>query len=348
VLLRFRVFLPYNISFPHGDVLPDLHAEIDGLPATIRPPFKSTNSDGMFSPDKIQISDNVKYNGDPAVAANVLQIDIRSDSGFDRTGDFNEKERHLVNLAFNLTNKYIAILREISLAPHLRPISKGTTSFSCSYLTDDFQAPPKEEGVKSGFGTRGIVFQYCAFTKEAFDRAGSEFESFVEKPWYSLLCDAMDNLPEVGPAMVLAATALEVAISTLLDELAKGSEIPADLWSWIIDRKNYIKEPTFEEKMGPLLKIVSGEDLARFEGGQLWEAFKNIKSARNSFAHEGVARVGGERVSREDAVFLLKGAKELLDFLDKRMPDHLRRVVSLEGEGGFSFVYPVAQISEDK
>lgn len=129
--------------------------------------------------------------------------------------------------------------------------------------------------------------------------------------WYTLLIDSRGALPHVGTALVLAATALEVFISDLLNKLARDSTIPVEMWDWINDRGNWQKEPSVEEQYDVLLKLVTGHSLK--EESNLWEALKNLRNARNSFVHEGVPRIkrGSVISADETSQFILK-AEEIV------------------------------------
>ena len=64
-----------------------------------------------------------------------------------------------------------------------------------------------------------------------------------------------------------------------------------ELWRWINQRGDWRREPTVEEQYDTLLKVLTGHTLK--EDQDLWELFKHLKTARNSFVHEGMAKVCG-------------------------------------------------------
>ena len=76
--------------------------------------------------------------------------------------------------------------------------------------------------------------------------------------WEELLLDAEAEFPRIGPAIVLAATALEVLISQVLDRLAAQSSLPAPLWQWINRRG---EEPAVDQQYDALLKFFTGHSL---------------------------------------------------------------------------------------
>jgi hypothetical protein len=86
-----------------------------------------------------------------------------------------------------------------------------------------------------------------------------------------LLLDAVGLLPDIGPALVLAATSLETLITDALDELSAGaSAVPQSLWMWINDRGDYRKEPSVLEQYDALSKVFTGRSLR--DEIELWEA----------------------------------------------------------------------------
>src|SRR5262249_862006 len=132
---------------------------------------------------------------------------------------------------------------------------------------------------------------------------------------------AQHDLPRIGPAVVLAATALEVFIARKLDELASLKSLSQELWSWINDRGSYLREPTVEEQYEVLLRFFTGHSLK--SEAALWKSFMNLKTARNSFVHDGVARAGGVPLSIEDARNLVTGASNVIAKVREWLPEEL-------------------------
>jgi hypothetical protein len=146
--------------------------------------------------------------------------------------------------------------------------------------------------------------------------------TFEPPAWHTLLLDAQAALPHVGTAVVLAATALEVFIADLLNLLAKESAAPKPLWDWIVDRDDdFFKQPTVSEQFDTLLKVFTGHSLK--EENVLWQAFANLKNARNKFVHEGVARIGNSEssVSQADALALLGHAGAIVEQVREWIPE---------------------------
>jgi hypothetical protein len=178
-----------------------------------------------------------------------------------------------------------------------------------------------------------------------------QFPNGFEPPvWESLRLDALNAFPAIGTAVVLGATALEVFIAALLNELASRKGLSAPLWEWIRDRdKRTLQQPSVEEQFDVLLKEFTGHSLK--EDAALWEAFKNLKAARNSFVHEGVARVGNTVLTMEAATLLVSKIDAITGKCREWIPDDMRwPVPQIAMEIGFTHtvVEPSKQVSEAK
>jgi hypothetical protein len=158
---------------------------------------------------------------------------------------------------------------------------------------------------------------------EAVGAVGPEYRP---RPWEALLYDAEAHLPDVVPALVLAAAALEVLIGHALSVLAPTKEQAKLLWHFINNRGDYRKEPSVVEQFDVLLNALSGRSLK--ERADLWEAFKNLRAARNSLMHEGKLTIGGQPVSQHTAHLLVTRAKEVGEWLDALLPLEHRRLPS--------------------
>jgi len=92
-----------------------------------------------------------------------------------------------------------------------------------------------------------------------------------------------------------------------------------NLWSWINKREEHRQEPTVSEQYDVLLKFFTGHSLK--DVSPLWEAFQNLKQARNRFVHEGVARIGNDPVGADRAADLVKFARQIVAQTREWLPD---------------------------
>jgi hypothetical protein len=95
------------------------------------------------------------------------------------------------------------------------------------------------------------------------------------------LLDAEATWPEIGPYVLLAATALEVLVSKALVELAGRRKavvatVPNRRWrDWLEGKPWTPKSPSIENRFDTLLKLFTGYSLK--EHTNLWDAFVTLK-----------------------------------------------------------------------
>ena len=313
MIARLYLLLPFHLAVPEG-VQFALHSYGDGeYDVTVYPPVKTDRPAAGDIPDEVQINEA------PAFIANGLRIDFHKDT-FDRTaGVVSDPPMALVQ---RTVDSFVMRLRYVTRAAHIRPLRWPWVSWRLRYLNDDQSELPEEEGLVRGRGTMGFHLSLIAVGTEVWDFVHSLPPDYAPPAWDALRLDAIDAIPDTGTALVLAATCLEVLIAHTLDALAARSELPEQLWQWLNHRGDWLREPSTEEQFDALLKLFTEHSLK--EDLALWEAFKNLKSARNSFVHEGVARVGGKALSGEDALKLLGKANEIIASLRQWLPDDLK------------------------
>src|SRR5271163_732803 len=113
--------------------------------------------------------------------------------------------------------------------------------------------------------------------------------------WRQLLLDAELLRTHAGPALVLAATAIETLTDAVLNFVAAKALLPEGLWEWITNRDdNFTKQPSFKERCGPLFKALAGKSLK--DDSNLWQAFMRIKGGRDHFVHEGIMSLSNVQV----------------------------------------------------
>ena len=82
------------------------------------------------------------------------------------------------------------------------------------------------------------------------------------------------------------------------------------------------REPSLAEQYDQLLSNVLGTSLKA--DNLLWEAFSNIRNARNSFVHEGQAKIGTTIVDVSKAGDLVVKAGDIVEFVRLRLPEELQ------------------------
>ena len=263
---------------------------------------------------------SITIDGEPAVLANVLRIDFRKDA-FDRQSGtpFDPPTDLMVDAVSFLLSR----LRHATQAPQVRLPGLPWHEWQLEYTNDDGTPLQPESGLTRGHGATPLLsVSFVTLTPGVWSNLYDLPADYEPPPWETLLLDAVGELPNVGTAVVLSSTALEVFIATVLNQLAEHRKTPGRLWSWINQRPDYRQEPTVEEQYDVLLEIFTGHSLK--EDSSLWSALKNLKQARNRFVHEGVVRIGGDAVGAGKAAELVTAAKQIVAKIRDWLPDTIK------------------------
>jgi hypothetical protein len=312
MIARLSVLLPFHLTVPDGQQFPVYQAEDSGYGIHFYPPGRSENAPPLTEEEKITID------GVTAFQADALRIDFRKESFDRRAGTHIDPPEDVIDRAINF---FLTRLRHVARAGQVRPIRFPLVTWRMRYLNDDESEFKEEAGLVRGRGTKSFSFSFIALTNKIWTDVFSLPPDYEPPPWESLLLDATVEMPSIGPALVLAATALEVFISRVLDRLAPTKVVPPELWHWINERGNRLKEPALEEQYDVLMKFLTGHSLK--DEPLLWEAFKNLKDARNAFVHEGIAKIGQTPVSTETANKLIASASNIIAKIREWLPNEL-------------------------
>ncbi len=312
MIARLFVLLPFSLTVPEGQQFPLYEDSYEGYDVWVFPPLRSDR------PSPVDGLDEIKLDGVPAFQADVLRIDFRRES-FDRRKDGTlDPPEHVITRA---VNSFLVRLRYVTRAGQVRPVNFPKVGWRLRYLNDDETELEKDENLVRGRGTLHFSLSWIALNKQVWEDIHNLPVDFDPPPWDGLLLDANAELPNVGPAIVLAATALEVFISHNLDRLMEKTSLPAELWKWINERSNWLGEPTLEEQYDVLLKFFTGHSLK--DEQKLWESYKNLKTMRNSFVHAGTAKLGGKPATAEMTLQLIATASEIVSKVREWLPEEL-------------------------
>lgn len=313
MLAVLHVALPFNLLMPEHTPY-TLYTYADGsYQVMLGLPVRSGRPLPSDAPEHFLMD------GKPAFVADALTVKFRKDG-------FHRALRSEIDPPYEVINRSLALflsrLKYLARAPQIHQIELPACQWRLQYLNDDETELQQEEGFLRGRGTISFAFSYIACGPALWDSVHSLAPDFEAPPWHALLVDSRGALPHVGTAVVLAATALEVLISDVLKHLFARSTIPADLWNWVNDRGHWQKEPSVEEQYSILLKVLCGHSLK--EDNALWEAFKNLRAARNSFVHEGIPRIGRAVLTATDALTLIAKADQIAERVRDWLPEPLR------------------------
>jgi hypothetical protein len=317
-------------------------ASIETTDVTSQPTINVSADLSELSPrDSAAVVTALKMNGQPTNFANAVQIDFKKDEfGRSRSRFMNMSIDDLytvsdpsVAAAFEVANDFLARLRSISRGIHIAQLTPDNTLWRLIYLNDDETPIAADREQIRSFTANQVRISTVGVDSAIWESAKSLSENFEPPVWDTLLLDAEKLAPHVGPAIVLANTALEAFIAVSLNVLANQAVHPV-LWLWINDRKDFRKEPSVAEQFDILLKVCSGKSLK--EESALWEAFKNLRDIRNSFVHEGKALLGGAPVTVGKVKELIERAKAIVAWVENLLPEQHRRP---ESPGPYTFEF---------
>ncbi len=314
MLARLILALPFTVYVPEKETFNIYVYNEDGYNIQIYPPIKI--ADQPLPPDA---PDQILINKVPAFQANGLRIDFQKDN-FDRSKAVQCDPSY--ELISQTINSFLLKLRFVTNSSKIKPINLSLLSWKLQYLNDNGSELEKTEGLVRWRATSSFTLSWTAINKNLWDEVFKLPPDYIPPQWELLLLDANDLKSEVGPSIVLAVTALEVFISHVLSRLAGSSSIPKELWAWINERNWWLKNPAIDEQFDILLKVLLGISLKENNG--LWEAFKNLRDARNTFVHGGVPMIGSAPISKEDAKNLLEKAKQIINYIKSKLPQELQ------------------------
>ena len=160
----------------------------------------------------------------------------------------------------------------------------------------------------------------CALDAQTWSELRAEPEK-AAPAWETLLLDASAVLPQIGPAIVLAYTALEVLIAAVLSDLAARDPSKQALWTWV-QTLDYVRRPSVSDHYSDLFSLFTGQSLKSDQ--KLWEKFCRLRRARNTFVHEGTALADAQPVDADGAGELILAAREIVKWVREQLPTDLR------------------------
>jgi hypothetical protein len=313
MLARLSIDLPYNIAIKQHEPFPLYEYETYGYKVRNLPPAYTEERE-VTAPDELRMND------EPAILANILRIDFEKNNfNRERDGDI-DPPIPIINYA---VNSFIIRLRHVANASHVHTTTLPKGNWRIEYTNNDGSPLEKNSTLVRGRGGATILkFDMVGLTSEIWTRVHELPSDYAPPAWEILLLDAQAQLPNVGTAVVLAASALEVFIAPVLDTLAKEHVTPAGLWEWVNNRNDHRLEPSAKEQYDVLLRLLAGHSLK--EERTLWDGFSNLRDARNAFVHEGTATIGKTTVDPERAAELVTTAGAIINKIRDWLPEHLR------------------------
>lgn len=156
--------------------------------------------------------------------------------------------------------------------------------------------------------------------------------------WDTLLLDAYNLLPEVGPALVLGLAAVETAATAACSHLA-GLQAPAALWAGLG------RGLRVGDLLGRALTALGRQPLSA-DDPSLWDRFLALRTGRNSFCHEGSPHDHrGAPIFPRQAGDLVHAADDILLWLEAHLPvEHHRPRTAVTVRA--SLAYPLVRVGD--
>ncbi|GAA3311098.1 hypothetical protein GCM10017710_09410 [Arthrobacter ramosus] len=250
-------------------------------------------------------------NGEPCIECDAMQIDFVADDFDRRPGP---REDPPTELASELLNNWISRLRLIAGTGWIPRIAAGPFTARMDYLHDDGSEldPDPDLYRRRQFGSGS--FNAVALTPGLWAAVGNLPLSYEVSASEELFLDAQAlAAQQVGPALVLAFTALETRMTMALDILARMHTVHPSVWEWVSNRRISTAELFISLPLAVAQRSLKEE-------ARLWEGFQKLRKARNTFAHEGKAPVDAVEGAR-----LVGLTREILDWIDGLLPPTAQR-----------------------
>ena len=315
MIARLIVRTAFTIDVPEGVQFEVPTYESNGYVVCFYPPKRSKEEEARSAGKEVTID------GTATFSADLIHIDfVKND--FNRSRDIECDPPF--SLIKDFLDHYLIRLRHITKSPIIRASEFPHCDWRLNYLDDDGKELSQVEGLLRKRGGMSFSVSWIALTGVMWRDIHAIPDDHVFPPWEELLLDAAFPGTSVGNSIVLAATALEVFVAHVLDVLASDSPTPKELWTWINNRQDHLREPSVEEQFDVLLKMMCGHSLK--EDSKLWEAFKNLRAARNSFVHSGMARIGksGEVLDDSKAKAFVASALAVIEKVKSWLPEKHR------------------------
>lgn len=313
MIARLIIPLPFKLTIPENAVLKPIELQQGDMHAKIFPLIRS-NAPSVFGPNAV-----ITLNDILSFEADILRIDFQKTS-FDREDpiSMDPPEEQIQSI---LTN-FLSRLRYATESHHVVNLELKRTQWTLEYLDDDESPLPHSRDKFMGKAWDPVKYSYTLATTEVWNNLAYLYSSDFSVPsWYHLLLDARKSTASPGLAIVLAATALEVFIAETLKHLAKESPASDKWWSWINER-DYLKQPSLDEQYDDLLAMFLCRSLK--ENKDLWESFKNLRSARNAFVHEGKPFLGTTELTPAQVTQLVNKAFDAIRLVQSWLPETLK------------------------
>lgn len=341
MIARYSLLLPFEFTLGADLILPTLKLSLGGERIVVHQPTRAMlDTRDLHPASEAPLGElplklmpappvptfAVTVDGKPTIHANLLIVDFVRDQ-FDRRRDapVGTSADPPVEQAIEAANEVLRRIRILARASNARLLNPGDVLWLLRYLRDDGALVDEDPLLYRERWVAIADWKLVGITPRLWTAASNLESRAVARVWEDLLLDADALFAEVGPAVVLAHSALETFARATLERLSQASSTPPRLWKFVFREG---REPPLDAQLDELLHLFSGHSLK--ERNDLWHAYKTLKKARNSYAHHGEPMIEGRLVTRKDLLGLLAATRDIIDWVETFLPGEWRRPVYQE------------------
>jgi hypothetical protein len=323
MIARVGVHLPVSLWIAEGTHLDPLQVEHAGTKLTIHAPMQSSfdirpDEDGSFNVNalidqlqpvaKPRRYEYVKMNGQFVWHADLLQIDFHRDEFERRKGTAEDPSPAVVE---DVVQNIISRVRYTTGSPEFREFGLHETYWITRYLADDGMGLPEDVALIRARVHAPFKFVFSGIDTHSWQASRSLTFAFQPHPWERLYLDAHFLLPEVGPALTLALSAVETAADQLIrDRHPDGNEA-----------ESLIRSRRLGQRLDEVARELTGKSLK--DETALWSGFNRLRLARNAASHAGKPVLDGREIDPRYAFEIIAASEAILRWVEQRMiPGH--------------------------
>jgi hypothetical protein len=320
MITRVAVHLPVSLWLEQNSALDPFDAHFNGRIVRIYPPSQSAfdirpDEHGQFNINELlkqlrpvpkpKVYEYVKMNGSFVKHADLLEIDFIQDVFDRRAGGPEEPAPTDVEA---VVQNIIARLRYTTGAPKFREFALNQTYWITRYLNNEGNELPEQEGFVRARVHAPFEFTFSGLDAHSWAVSRSLDFTFQPHPWERLYLDAHFLLPEVGPALTLALSAIETAADELIrDRLHTKPE----------EAESLIRGRRLGQRLDEVARDLTGTSLKDDPG--LWNSFNRLRLARNASSHAGRPLLDGKVIDRQVAFEIIVATEPILRWIEQLM-----------------------------
>jgi hypothetical protein len=251
----------------------------------------------------------VRMDGEYVKHVDLLQIDFAASSFERKSGTPDDPPADEVE---HVVGDTVRRLRYTIGAPWFREFRLRDVFWITRYLQDDESELSEQPGFMRARGHAPFRFIFTGLDDHSWKLVRGLSFGFSPHLWEVLHLDARFLLPEVGPAVVLAFSAIEAASEAFVRHFATS---PAHV-------ENLLRKHRVGDRLDTLAMQFVGKSLK--SSTSEWDAFDRLRRTRNAFAHTGRPALDGAVVDEPLAFTLVDKSEAVLRWIENELPPNFQ------------------------